>query len=587
MSNARFIDTDPVPCDKANIKLMHGDGCVSVVTDKKEPMQTVMIMVLDSSGSMDSPADNKAKAESAVNFTRRDLVKHSVRAVASMLYERHNTYLCLLHFSDTTRVLLPTMDIGKSLLGLQAANDAIDALPADGGTNIWDGLRCSMEEAKRCADLYPDANIQIMLLTDGEPTLDYTPPGGIARAFESKMKSMPKNVVVNCFGFGYRLDTDLLDKICTIGRGLYGYIPDSSMVGTVFINFCSHVLSTVILNVESEGIHVSHLQAGFPFLVSSPTSTSPSPSDSQPEVVPTYDCLKAMEMIIHAAERKEKDFRYIHEWIETVVQGMNGDAENFLRALQEDILHEDENKGQLMKAVSSVAWFNSWGKNHLLSYRRALILQTCVNFKDTALQLFRGPLFKEIQEMGTAKFIDLPAPKPTGYNAHGSSSNTNVNMANFVTSSGGCFTGSSMVYLLDGSIRRADACVKGDILSNGSIIKCVVRTVINKEVKMCQMGDTLCLTPWHPVVLPYDPDRNHWEFPCYNEGEPKEMFVDAFYDFVVEGEHQWALMDNYKVAMLGHGMTYNDVIRHPYYGTQEVIRVLQSKKGWETGLVDL
>jgi Mg-chelatase subunit ChlD len=587
MSNARVIDTDPVPvpCDKANSKLMHGDGCVSVVTDKKEPMSSILIMVLDSSGSMDSPADNKPKAESAVNFTRRDLVKHSVRTVAAMLYERHNTHLCLLHFSDTTRVLLPTMDIGKSLLGLQAANDAIDALPADGGTNLWDGLRCALKEANRCAELYPDANVQVMLLTDGEPSHDYNPPGGIARAFESKMKDMPKNVVVNCFGFGYRLDTDLLDSICTTGNGLYGYIPDSSMVGTVFINFCSHVLSLVTLNVESEGIHVPHLQAGFPFLVKSPTSTAP--SGSQPEVVPTYDCLKAMEMVIHATLTSEKNFRYIHEWIQTVLAGMDGDAANFLKALQEDILHEDENKGQLMKAVSSVAWFNSWGKNHLLSYRRALILQTCVNFKDQALQLFRGPLFKEIQEMGTAKFIDLPAPTPTGYNAHGSSSNTNVNMANFVTSSGGCFSNSSIVHLLDGAIRRADECVKGDILSNGSVIKCVVRTVINKEVKMCQMGDTLCLTPWHPVVTPNEYNRDSWQFPCYIVGEPKEVFVEAFYDFVVEGEHQWALMDDYKVAMLGHGMTYNDVIRHPYYGTQEIIRVLQSKKGWETGLVDL
>jgi hypothetical protein len=588
MSN---LESDPISQREAIITVMHGDACASIVTDAKEPLHSIMIMVLDSSGSMDTEADNKPKgsAESAINFTRRDLVKHSVRAVAAMLYECPNTHLCLLHFSDTTRVLLPTTVVGKSPTGLQAANDAINALPALGGTNIWDGLRSALVEAKRCAELYPDANVQVMLLTDGEPTPDYTPPGGIAAAFQTKMKDMPNNVVVNCFGFGYSLDTDLLDKLCTAGGGLYGYIPDSSMVGTIFINFCSHVLSTVALHPLVEGLSaestVPHLQAEFPFLVSSPTSISP--PDVALECVPTKDCLKAMEMIIHAAERKEKDFRYIHTWIQTVLEGLEGDAATFLQALKDDILHDDENKGQLMKAASNPEWYNSWGKNHLLSYRRALILQTCVNFKDQALQLFRGPLFKEMQEMGTAKFIDLPAPTPTGYNRHGYAAISTINMSNFVAADGGCFSGDSIVHLVGGEMKRADECVKGDILSNGSVIKCVVRTVKNKVVRMCQMGDTLWITPWHPIVGPIETDRDNWQFPCHIVGEPKEIFINAFYDFVVEGDYQWALIDDHKVAMLGHGMRYNEVIRHPYYGTQEVIRVLSSKKGWLDGLVNL
>ncbi len=571
--------------------IVHGQGCVSVEPKGNDPLPAIMILVLDSSGSMSEHADNKPSKEHAVNFTRRDLVKHSVRTVAAMLHERANTHLCLLHFSDATRTLLPTTAIGKSPLGLQAANTAIDALPTSGGTNLWDGIRSGLMEAKRCSELYPNANIQVMLLTDGEPTESYNPPGGIAAAVVSKMREMPKNVTLNCFGFGYALNTDLLDQICTTGRGLYGYIPDSSMVGTVFINFCAHVLSTVAIQLEPiPGLVIPHLQAGFPVLLSSPTST-PSP-DLPAESIPLPDCLKAMEMVIHAAGTKEKDFRYIHTWIHTVLAtGLQGRAEEFLRALQDDIYHEEESKGQLMKAVSTAAWYNTWGKNHLLSYRRALELQVCVNFKDAALQLFRGPLFKELQEMGTAKFIDLPAPTPTGYSAYGgaASNSAPINMSNFVAADGGCFSGSSLVKLASGARKRADACVKGDMLSNGSVIQCVVRTKLDKPVKMCILGDTLVITPWHPVVSPTETDRDAWQFPCYIVGVPKEVIIDAFYDFVVEGACQWAEIDGYKVAMLGHGMAYNDVIRHPYYGTQEVIRVLQtkSKEGWENGLIDL
>jgi hypothetical protein len=340
------------------------------------------------------------------------------------------------------------------------------------------------------------------------------------------------------------------------------------------------------LNVDAApGIVVPHLESGFPQLIRA------SHVKHIDDHSPVAECLKAMEMIIHATETKEKDFRYIKGWIEVCLTKVKeGEGRDFLLALLEDIEHDDPNKGQLMKAVSTAAWFNSWGKNHLLSYRRALIRQVCMNFKDAALQLFRGTLFKEIQEMGTKLFIDLPAPQPTGYSAYGGApSVSTINMSNFMAANGGCFSGESLVELHGGIIKPAEKCVKGDVLSNGSVIRCVVRTKLNNHVKMVQLSENLTITPWHPVVAPsaMQGDPNAWQFPCYLTGEVTYVFHDAFYDFVVEGKDQWAAIDGYKVAMLGHGMAYNDVIRHPYYGTQEVIRVLESKEGWVDGLVDL
>ena len=46
------------------------------------------------------------------------------------------------------------------------------------------------------------------------------------------------------FGYGYSLDTKLLTAITQLGGGCYGFIPDCSMVGTIFVNFLSHVLSS-------------------------------------------------------------------------------------------------------------------------------------------------------------------------------------------------------------------------------------------------------------------------------------------------------------------------------------------------------
>jgi hypothetical protein len=53
------------------------------------------------------------------------------------------------------------------------------------------------------------------------------------------------NSNIHVFGYGYNLDTILLTGIAQIGCGSYGYIPDCSMVGTIFVNFLSLALSTV------------------------------------------------------------------------------------------------------------------------------------------------------------------------------------------------------------------------------------------------------------------------------------------------------------------------------------------------------
>lgn len=53
---------------------------------------------------------------------------------------------------------------------------------------------------------------------------------------------------MSMFGYGYNLDTKLLSGLTQLGGGCYGYIPDCSMVGTVFVNF----LSTVIASLTPE-----------------------------------------------------------------------------------------------------------------------------------------------------------------------------------------------------------------------------------------------------------------------------------------------------------------------------------------------
>jgi hypothetical protein len=69
--------------------------------------------------------------------------------------------------------------------------------------------------------------------------------------------------VVNTFGFGYSLDSELLNELAVEGKyetvflyslsililsGMYSFIPDSSMVGTIFVNSLSNLMTTMEMN---------------------------------------------------------------------------------------------------------------------------------------------------------------------------------------------------------------------------------------------------------------------------------------------------------------------------------------------------
>lgn len=62
---------------------------------------------------------------------------------------------------------------------------------------------------------------------------------------KSYLDSHPEsNFLINTFGFGYDLDSRLLVDIAEIGNGTYGFIPDSGMVGTVFVHAVANTFTT-------------------------------------------------------------------------------------------------------------------------------------------------------------------------------------------------------------------------------------------------------------------------------------------------------------------------------------------------------
>ena len=136
-------------------------------------------------------------------------------------------------------------------------------------TNLWDGLRTGM-------DLFNDLPVStssrlsaLFILTDGQPNVP--PPRGHIPMLEHYLESHPivrSALTISSFGFGYDLDSMLLSEIGRVGGGAYSFIPDTGLVGTVFVHAVANVYAAYAircaLNVEvPKGIKVKKVRGGF------------------------------------------------------------------------------------------------------------------------------------------------------------------------------------------------------------------------------------------------------------------------------------------------------------------------------------
>lgn len=88
-----------------------------------------------------------------------------------------------------------------------------------------------------------------MVFTDGKPNFD--PPRGIAPTLKRLYDKYPNpKPAITTLGFGYFLDTPLLASIARIGSSSFHFIPDSSFLGTIFINSIAAIQTTYAMNAR-------------------------------------------------------------------------------------------------------------------------------------------------------------------------------------------------------------------------------------------------------------------------------------------------------------------------------------------------
>jgi len=405
--------TEPIPLDRKPIMLF---------------------AVIDNSGSMGEPCGGSSNEEDD-GFTRLDLVKHTMNTIITSLTKYDQ--ICLIKFSTSAEVIAHVTKLTDS--NKATLMQTMNRLQPEYSTNIWDGLRSALDiVAALPAEDVALYNVEVFLLTDGVPNIN--PPRPITETLENYLskKCAVMRPKVHTFGYGYSLQSEVLYDLAKVGNGTFGFIPDSSMVGTVFINSLSS--SLVGSDEELKDTTIDALAEAFCVMLRTLLRTTE-----------YTDRVAQLTTFIASVEAK------------TSADQAPRVAE-FLQALLLDCKETDDpNAGQIMKSIQT-AFFTKWGKHYLYSVLSAFEHQICINFKDKAMQTFKSEKFKVEQERIEDVFVQLPAPTPSArrpqpdYRSSSASYSSGhhtaaarapapapVSMNHYHHAGGGCFSGDSVV----------------------------------------------------------------------------------------------------------------------------------------------
>ena len=599
----------------------------------------IIIGVIDVSGSMGERATPYNSDCENDGFSRLDLVKHSIATIQKSL--QAGDRLAIITFSSDARLVLDITNVSGNDTVITSR---INALKPGGTTNIWSGLKMAIDLANQQDNAR--FNTSIMLLTDGVDS--GVLPRGVLPTFETYFKPMQGKFSIHTFAYGYEVDSALVSQIAAKSQGVFGYIPDGTMVGTVFINTMSAILSTVYNDViielkrtrtnssNLEKIYLGSILFGQPRTILIPYESP----DGVPECfnlcynhgfysieqcssVRTIESNSSNTTINMIAKDALTKFllsgaaltQYtpsIISLLETLVSqyiAYSSDSNLFIRDMIIDCCDADPNKGQIGKSIANQEWFNKWGQHYLKSIASAYRQEWCLNFKDLGPQHFTSATFAAFREKIESIFLGITPPVPsimiTTCAASFTPTQTYTSIPHsYYNQSGGCFTGNWNVILVNGKTKYARDIVPGDIVvSNDSptgtaTITQVVRLRINSPIHMCSPDGIVGITPYHPFwktnqdFTTSNHNQNglcHWQFPI-QDLSINSLYIpvgEYMYDFITDKGFSIELEGGFNVACLGHGCQDSDIITHEYFGTQRIIDDLKDHEDWNTGYITL
>lgn len=578
------IQLEHTPSEAKDSNLAPADFKNALKELDRKPL--LLYVLIDVSGSMGSCCGQNADGEDD-GYNRLDLVKHTLNTIITSLTECDR--ICIIKFSQIAEVFTqPTYcsEASKHLL-----IERVKHIVEGGQTNIWDALRLCIDNISSHSTNLADSNVEVYLLTDGTPNIN--PPKPIVETMDQYLRmKMDKEVKIrfSTFAYGYDLDSELCYNISQNSNGMFGFIPDSSMVGTVFINSLSQSLIGA-KNEEEEADEKIYSDVLQDFTRILKNCTDLKQCTTQQTITDFYTQLEA------------------------ILTQLNGDPRlsDFINDLMKDCENSDDpNSGQIYKAMRP-DFYRKWGRHYLLSVLSAFSNKICINFKDKAMQHFRNEKFIKEQSRIENIFIQLAPPEPSIRRSVGNSSYSTpapTSMTGYYNSGGGCFTGDSKIYVLTKdntlklesieNIQKGMTVLSSIITSstNKTCNKLFTYTQVETVVELPYSGNVysigaLNLTAYHPIFV-----NGIAQFPIDCEySEEKAYDIPCVYDLVLQNRglvvstmdtdiELGNTLPSLVAASWGHTCKVG-VFEHEYFGSERIVEDLKRvyRKSYKNGYV--
>ena len=185
-----------------------------------------IVFVLDTSGSM-ADEGKLEKARSALLFGVRTLREGDRFNIISFSGEEH---------------LMESRLVEASAAGKKLGEDFIGKMTASGGTNINDSLIAALKQFEN-----NDRPKMLVFMTDGLPTVGESNVDKIVANIKTARKA---EVRIFPFGFGYDVNTALLDKLGSENAGTTDYVQPKEDLEVKVSNFFAKVSFPVLTDVQ-------------------------------------------------------------------------------------------------------------------------------------------------------------------------------------------------------------------------------------------------------------------------------------------------------------------------------------------------
>ena len=573
---------DDSPVCTGEIRSSSGNVQVSITVTDGETGPLSIAFVKDTSGSMNTEVVLGVEKESD-GYNMLDIACHGTNVCIKSL--RPCDKAAIITFNSRANVIAPLRKMTPGNKGL--AKVALAKTRPNGSTNLWDGIRMAL-------DILPNDGI-VCVLTDGAPTV--RPSRGEVSAFCDWKDNHPNwKGQLHTFGFGYSLDSKLLMELAREGYGRYSFIPDSSMVGTVFVHAMANIrttyMSRCMLSVTTNGTIKDigpHLKTSWGYQIPIGPIMFGQRRDYFLTCSDEYSChIDNIELEPkgqpNATNERQRTAIAIYNSLK-----IRPNLNDFAKSITDPKLLEDIH-GQWTQAME-IDHFRRWGQHYLPSLAAAHMTQTCNNFLDKGIQTYGGARFHQLRASIDDLFNNMPAPRASlreavEYRMQSRGQTIRaapISMREYNNASAPCFAGYCKVTLENNITKTLAACVPGDRIYSPT----GYATIIKVLKTMCPTGKTalvkinnLYVTPWHPIRL-----QNKWQFPANTQETIKMRNTEAVYSLLLDQPSCY--IEGIECIGLAHGIENDKVASHPFFGTNKVAKLLNILDDNQSGIITL